>query len=327
MKALLNEANSDKSLSARGRMDFNDLEDMSNQAGNIANGRDALNRGEVVKQWSDQGDRDRKGMLSTGVAREESIYSEDGKSSRKLLVAGEGADKLSASGKQAANLALALTEKKIGLAGLSDDQRKDGLLEVANMSKEEHEKIQNMTLEEKRAYAKYAQGSESGDIAMDSIGQQQKLTGISKATKGNLGATGARFLGLNLGKDTEQLLAGKSPEQVAAILSKTLGAEGESGKAFQGDLQEALEHVKAGKADAGDLLARAKSGASADVQEKIKRAGQSDEQNTQEDMLKELKEATKYLKDLSDTQAKDSGFLSTIAGNTSKPPDPTEKKT
>ncbi len=240
----------------------------------------------------------------------------------------------SRTGVDAARMGIELLNKQVKLASLKGRYDEKSLAEKEALEGEIYGKdgyqklsgsLANMSLADKRKFAAATAGSEMGDMALDEIGNEQKFLGISKAARGDLGATGARMLGMKGGKEFEESLKGKTPEEISRILAKAAGAKGTQAVSFSADLQKALEASKDPKRhDAGSLFSKAIQGAGKEVQDNIKRANAEDRDPLAAEMAKNTGKANAYLEVIAKSAGKaDPAMLEAISKITN--PDPEKK--
>lgn len=268
------------------------LEKMSENVAGALGMQARIDRNKQADSWIASSGKDLAGMKRLGILTQK----EDGNFSLSSKTRGQ----LTKDGSQAAEMAIDLLNKQQALAGLPDEEKFKKMNEIAKGYEAMGDKMASWSIEDKRKFAKSMAGTEAGDMALDMIGRQQKFEGINRATRGNVGATAARFLGINLGKEKEGLLEGKSAKEISEILGQTVGGDA----SFKGDLEKALEAAKKGSPNAGNLLSKAMAGASQEVKDKIVRAQKEQDDPLQADIAKESKLQTKYLEVLAKVAGK-----------------------
>ena len=279
------------------------LQNWKEGTGVVLNEQARIDRAKLAGQWSEEASAGLDAMQN-----KLGLVDRDNKTGKLTLSAkaAKGMSEMSDSsaGVSASKLAIQLLQKQQELAKIEGNSPEADAKRAALMGSIADgyggkfglsEQIQTMSIEDKRKFAKTMAGTEAGDIALTAIGDQQKLKGVMGATKGNLGAVGARYLGLNLGKEGEDALGGKSGTEAAAALAAKLGLKGADAEKFQKELATGLDAAKGGANNAGSLIQNAIHGASPEVQEKINRANKEAADPVTAGIEKNTQMANKYL--------------------------------
>jgi hypothetical protein len=315
INALINEASNDPSLKAvmEGKPVTEDsLSAMTTGVAASIGLQQEINRD---KRDADRGTQAQSGiedMQKSGFLQNTSVGWDLSSKSIKALSGVGGKDK--ATGVDAARMGVELLNKQVRLAALGGKMDEASMAQKEKLANEIYGKdgyqklsgtLSTMSLEDKRKFAKATAGTEMGDMALDEIGNEQKFLGISKAAKGDAGVTAARMLGMKGGKEFEETLKGKTPEEISRILSKAAGAKGEGAVAFSKDLQAALEASKDPKRhDAGSLFNKAIAGAGKEVQDNIKKANAEDRDPLAAETAKNTGKANAYLEAIAKASGK-----------------------
>jgi hypothetical protein len=205
-------------------------------------------------------------------------------------------DGLSADGSQAAKLALEITKDQANLVNITDEDAKLRALQgIQDKSIGADGKgglaaqVGNMSTRDKRAFAKMMSGTQFGDLAMDMAGADTQVRGMMKATGGRSPAAMARIMGLQLGKDAEKDLTAEGLEQ-------KLGMGGNAD--FDKTLKGALDAMKGGKNNAGQLMQQALSSLSDEARAKIKATNEGEADPLQQKIADNSDKATTHLENI-----------------------------
>lgn len=199
---------------------------------------------------------------------------------------------------QAANAALATQDLGLRLGKASDPAEQAGLYgEYTAAASAAREGLAGLDVKSLRAIGSRMAGTDEGDMATSMVMRGQAM-GAGKRRKGAAGAV-ADQLGVHMDRDQLAAMRGKSPEVQAAMLARELGVTGD--KDFVSGLTEAIGTVgqKGGEIRGADVLARARTGASKETQEKLREYAK-DRQGPQEKMVDLLKSSNDSLKIIAD---------------------------
>jgi hypothetical protein len=276
------------------------LESFRNKAGAIFGEQARTDRDKLAEKWASQGVAGLDDLEKRGMTEKVTISSKDA-AGKVVQTKGIGWStqvlqdlKGVKGGGQAADLALDLLQRNKALGQITGDKEKaDALISIQQDSGKLTDMLAGMSLGDKRKFAKTMAGTAVGDMALDTIADEQRFTGAMKGKKGNIGAAAAATLGIRLDKEKEDTLAGKSPAEIAAILSKQVG--GGKDVNFNADLTKALEAAKAGKPEAGTLLQKALGGASQEVKTNIQKANKEAEDPLSAEIAKNTGASAKFL--------------------------------
>lgn len=278
------------------------------QWGTTAKAADYLNQRDNALQYADkmgkQGVDELAEMTKTGLIVR-------GKGGEMTLRAITKKDGLSADGSQAAKLALEITKDQANLVHITDEDAR--LRAIAGITDKTigadgkgglSAQIGNMSTADKRKFAKMMTGTQFGDLAMDLAAADTQVKGLMKGTRGNATAAAARMLGLHLGKDAE---AGLSAED----LEKRIGMGGNAD--FDKSLRGALDAMKGGKNNAGQLMQQVLAGISDQARDKIKAQNEGDSDPLQKKIADNSDKSTQYLEALVKSNKDSAGMLQQIA--------------
>lgn len=199
---------------------------------------------------------------------------------------------------QAAKSAMAAQSLGLRLGQSADPAEQARLYEeYATQKGKTREEFAGLDVKSLRALGSKLAGTDEGDMATSMVMRGQAMA-AGKRRKGAFGAV-ADQLGVHLDKDQLAAMKGKSPEAQAAALARELGVAGD--KDFVQGLTEAIGTVgqKGGEIKGADILARARTGASAETQKKLTEHDKS-QQGPQEKILDALKQSNDYLKIMAD---------------------------
>lgn len=227
-------------------------------------------RADAVRQMSEMATSDVKGLreelTSTGVA----TLSQDGK----LALSSSGPLKKG----DVSDLAVELANMKF--EGTTD-QKADALRKEASLRSQMNERIQGLSIEEKRKLAKEHAGDMTGSLYAASAGREERLRGQIKRYGGGQGKGGdleaalGGLLGADIDKDLRKKLEGGSAEGVASVYAAQLGITGggKDAEEFKKKLAEGVKAAREGKMGvAADLFSQAEGGATGDVKKKLEEA-------------------------------------------------------
>lgn len=211
----------------------------------------------------------------------------------KALLASGGAGAV-----QAAKAALAAQDVGSRLGMATDPTAQMGLYEeYTAASRHTRETFAGLDVKALRAIGSKMAGTDEGDMATSMVMRGQAMS-AGKRRKGAAGAV-ADQLGIHMDRDQLAAMKGKSPAAQAAMLARELGVTGD--KDFVSGLQEAISTVgqQGGEIKGADVLARTRSGASRETQEKLKEYAK-ERQGPQEKMIDLLKASNDSLKIIAD---------------------------
>jgi hypothetical protein len=261
---------------------------------------------QLGSKWSKQAIDERAAMTKSGQL----VRGKDGE-----LVLSAGAKKgLSADGSQASQLALEITKDQTNLVNITDeDKRLEAMTGIQAKQDNLAGRIGNMSTPDKRKFAKAMAGSQAADLAMDIAGADSQVKGLMKATGGKATAAAARMLGLHMGKDAEGKLT-------AEDLQKQLGMSGN--EEFGKTLSSALDALKGGKNNAGQLMQQALAGLSDEARQKIKATNEGENDPLQKKMADNSDKSTTALVEIAKKIGVSNEALQKLASADSNPDKP-----
>ena len=299
--ALVAEAGKDEVLkAAMGNTGISEgvLEKWRSGVGGLIGEQSRIDRDTLADKWQKEGDRGLEYMKRSdvGIMEMDKKTGKWGLSSKTQQELASVKD--TANGEQATKLALQLVEKQSRLGEITgtgaeqDEARSHALQNIVDDSGQLTRTLGNMGVADLRKWAAGMAGTEGGDRALDVIGMKQRLTGIQKKTKDgkgeNIGATAARYLGLDLGKEGEGALKGLTADRSATVLGRTL----ELTKEQQSELTNTLGAVQRGDKGAAVKLEEFKKTLTVDQQKKLGSGGK----DAQSDIAKNTADSALYLK-------------------------------
>jgi len=293
IKALLEEAGKDPSLVAaqgEGGITAETLERYKTMAAGQAGDQAQKNAEALTRKWSDSAMKDLSygesaGILSRDLGGQLTLSDKSMKDLSKM--------KDPATGAQAAKMGLEIMKQQSDLGAITDPAERAKALEaIAAKSGSMNETISNMSVEDMRKMAASQTGLAAGDQAQDAIGRQTRYESVKKSTKGDVGQTMAKYMGLKVDDDELKAIKGKSPEELQAYFSKKLDLD-PANKDQQRDLKNTI--ASASGATGGASTALRMSQLTGSLNDKQKEKLQGGAKDPQVEMAKDTARSAKFL--------------------------------